>query len=190
MRTNRLPMCRLARLYTGGKGKSLSSRIRVKESLLKNRCELTTCKNLSCVEVLYPTCLWRYEQLHPGARWCIYNNRISGVNPYHAGFLKWNNPPYILVTFHYHFSDIKMRIWSWPDNSIEPGQNAGLALYWWQRLNTFGSGRIRVKCWETVIWPLLWRCDLKTDGTNILQRRSKMCSTFTLCFYIDTVYKM
>ena len=25
------------------------------------------------------------------------------VNPYHAEFLKWNNPPYIFGIFHYHF---------------------------------------------------------------------------------------
>ena len=31
------------------------------------------------------------------------------INPYHAEFLKWNNPPYIIGTFYYHFKDIKMR---------------------------------------------------------------------------------
>ena len=25
------------------------------------------------------------------------------VNPYHAKFFKWNNPPYNFGTFHYHF---------------------------------------------------------------------------------------
>ena len=30
------------------------------------------------------------------------------------------------------------------DNRKEPGQTAGLALHWWQRLTTFGSSMIRV----------------------------------------------
>ena len=45
--------------------------------------------------------------------------------------------------------DIKMRTWSWLANSIEPCQTARMYrlawLYWWQRLITFGSSRIRVK---------------------------------------------
>ena len=28
---------------------------------------------------------------------------LPEINPYHDGFLKWNNPPYIFGTFHYHF---------------------------------------------------------------------------------------
>ena len=28
---------------------------------------------------------------------------VVKVNPYHAEFLKWNNPPSIYETFHYHF---------------------------------------------------------------------------------------
>ena len=31
------------------------------------------------------------------------------VDPYHAEFIKWNNPPYNFGTVHYHFKDIKMR---------------------------------------------------------------------------------
>ena len=30
-------------------------------------------------------------------------------NPYHAEFLKWNNPSYMCGTVHYHFRDIKMK---------------------------------------------------------------------------------
>ena len=37
---------------------------------------------------------------------------------------------------------IKMRTWRWSANSID--MEAGLALYWWQRLITFSSRRIRV----------------------------------------------
>ena len=49
------------------------------------------------------------------------------------------------------FRDIKMRTWSLPANRIEPGLSdctdiqAGLVLYWWQRLITFDSSRIRLK---------------------------------------------
>ena len=34
---------------------------------------------------------------------------IPLLNPYHAEFLKWNNPPSIFGTVHYHFRDIKMK---------------------------------------------------------------------------------
>ena len=34
------------------------------------------------------------------------------LNPYHAEFLKWNNPPYILGTFHYHF-------WGYQDENLK-----------------------------------------------------------------------
>ena len=44
------------------------------------------------------------------------------------------------------FTDMKMSSWCWSANSIEPGMDvqADLALYWWQRLITFCSNRIRV----------------------------------------------
>ena len=52
-------------------------------------------------------------------------------------------------TVHYHFMDIKIRTHRlvshqyrvWSDCTYA---QAGLALYWWQMLITFGSGRIRV----------------------------------------------
>ena len=50
----------------------------------------------------------------------------------HAEFLTWNNPSYIFGTVNYHFENMKY-------------VQASLALYWWQRLLTFGIGRIRVK---------------------------------------------
>ena len=40
------------------------------------------------------------------------------INPYHAEFLKWNNPPDILETVHHHFWDIMMKIWSLSANCI------------------------------------------------------------------------
>ena len=33
----------------------------------------------------------------------------KSINPYHAEFLKWNNPPSIFGTVHYHFRDIEMK---------------------------------------------------------------------------------
>ena len=33
----------------------------------------------------------------------------ESINPYHAEFLKWNNPLSIYGTFHYHFRDVKMK---------------------------------------------------------------------------------
>ena len=62
-------------------------------------------------------------------------------------FLKWNNPPSIFGTVHYHFRDIKTKTQSWSANSIEPG----LALNCWQRLITFGVGRIRVKGYFIIV---------------------------------------
>ena len=29
--------------------------------------------------------------------------KTSSINPYHAEFFKWNNPPSIYGTFHFHF---------------------------------------------------------------------------------------
>ena len=75
---------------------------------------------------------------------------MSFSNPYHAEFLKWNNQSYIFGTVHYHFygyQDENLKLVSqqyraWSDCT---DVQAGLALYWWQRLFTFSVGRIRVK---------------------------------------------
>ena len=79
-----------------------------------------------------------------------YINVETRVNPYHAEFLKWNSPSYIFGTFHNQFRDIKMKTWklvtqqhrAWSDCM---DVQADMALYWCQRLITFGVGRIRVK---------------------------------------------
>ena len=71
------------------------------------------------------------------------------INPYHAKFHKWKNPPSIFGTIHYHFKgyqDEKLKLVSqqyraWSDYT---DVQAGLALYWWQRLFNFDVGRIRV----------------------------------------------
>ena len=68
-----------------------------------------------------------------------------------------NLPNYLNVIIHLTFlepsiiifRDIKMRTWSWSATSVKPGQTAqmcrlAMALYWWQRLITFCSSRIRV----------------------------------------------
>ena len=76
---------------------------------------------------------------------------IRDVSPYHAEFLKWNNPPSIFDTLHYYFMGYQDEnlnyviqqyiIWSdWHGSAGWPG-----SIYWCQRLTTFGVGRIRVK---------------------------------------------
>ena len=59
-----------------------------------------------------------------------------------------NGTPSIFGTVHYHFRDIKMNTLSWSANSIVWSDctdvQAGLALYYWHRLLTFGVGKIRV----------------------------------------------
>ena len=68
------------------------------------------------------------------------------INYYQPKFLKWNNPPYIYLELSiYHFRDIKMSIWKLVSHQYRAWSDcidvqAGLALYWWQRLITFGYG--------------------------------------------------
>ena len=65
-------------------------------------------------------------------------------------FFKWNNPPSIFGTVHYHFygyQDENLKLVSqqyraWTDCT---DVQAGLALYWWQTLIIFSPSRIRVK---------------------------------------------
>ena len=73
--------------------------------------------------------------------------KCTAVNPYSAKFLKWNNPPYIFGTFYCHFLGENLKLVSqqyraWSDCT---NMQAGLVLFWWQRLITFGSIGIRVK---------------------------------------------
>ena len=66
-------------------------------------------------------------------------------------FLKWNNPSSIFGTVKVIiFRDIRMRTWKlfsqqYRDWSDCTDMQASLALYWWQRLITFSSDRIRAK---------------------------------------------
>ena len=78
------------------------------------------------------------------------------INPYHAEFLKRNNPPYLFGTFHYHlqgYQDENLKLASqqyrpWSDcTDVQPG----LALYWWQKLIIFGVGKIRIKIFKRKI---------------------------------------
>ena len=65
---------------------------------------------------------------------------LNGViNTYHAEFLKWNNPPFIYGTFHYHFSGYQ------DENlvGIEPAQTEQILVG--KAIITFGVGRIGVK---------------------------------------------
>ena len=61
------------------------------------------------------------------------------INPYHAEFLKWNNPPSIFGTVHYHFKgyqDGKLKLVS--QQYIEHGQTAWMCRLAW--LYTGGKG--------------------------------------------------
>ena len=51
-----------------------------------------------------------------------------------------NHLPFMALSIIF-FRDIKMKLKA---NSIEPGQTARMALYWWQRLITFGVSRVKV----------------------------------------------
>ena len=72
------------------------------------------------------------------------NNQHNYLN-----LLKWNNPSYIFGTVHYHFQGyqdgnlklVSQQYRTWSDCT---DVQAGLALYWWQRLLTFSVSRIRV----------------------------------------------
>ena len=72
------------------------------------------------------------------------------INHFHVEFLKWNNPPSTFGTVHYHFKgyqDENLKFVSQPFRAWSDYTDvyAGLTLYWWQRLITFGVCRIRVK---------------------------------------------
>ena len=76
---------------------------------------------------------------------------VTLFNPYPDDFFKWTCPPFVLDLSIDNFKDIKTKIRSCSDNSkcrtlsdCKEVQ-AGLALYWWQRLITFSSSKIRVK---------------------------------------------
>ena len=62
-------------------------------------------------------------------------------NPYHAKFLKWNNPPSIYGTVQRYqdenFKLVSQQYRAWSDCT---DVQADPALYWWQRLITFGAG--------------------------------------------------
>ena len=67
---------------------------------------------------------------------------------YHAEFLKWNNPPSIIGTVHYHFyvyqdENLKLASQQYRARPDCTDVRTNLALYCWQRLITFGVGRIR-----------------------------------------------
>ena len=71
------------------------------------------------------------------------------LNPYHAEFHKWNNLSCI-------FWHSPLSFWGYQDENFQlvsqqyrawsdcTDVQSGLALYWWQRLITFGVSRIRV----------------------------------------------
>ena len=76
----------------------------------------------------------KYMVFHP-------NNQL---NPYHVEFLQRNNPPYIFGSVHYHFKRyqnknlklVSQQYRAWSDCT---DVQAGLALYWWQRLKPLSA---------------------------------------------------
>ena len=113
------------------------------------------------------TSLTTWEYLFTCTHLCSYNMyllRYSPLNPYHAEFFKWNNPSYIFNTVHYHFKGYQ----DWNLKLVSQQYRAWSD--WWQRLFTFGVGRIRVNIfmfirsilhsvyhlsyWMAVIWNL------------------------------------
>ena len=56
---------------------------------------------------------------------------------------------------------------SWSVDSKEPGQTAWMALYWWQRLITFGVDRIRVKNTAQIRPKTKFVCPLPTGPKNL-----------------------
>ena len=102
-------------------------------------------------DFLYVCCrnsILNYHSIEDGKRWKMYLTLT--INPYHAEFLKWNNPSYNFGTVHHQFygfqdENLKMVCQQYRAWSDCTDVQAGLALYWWQRLITFDVGRIRVK---------------------------------------------
>ena len=101
----------------------------------------------------YPTCQeaiqlantehrWFYSGAHLCLKLCM-DGHLRSSTTCNLPLIFWNHPFII-------FRDIKMGTWSWSANSIEHAWSdctdvqAGMALYWRQRLITFGSCRIRV----------------------------------------------
>ena len=113
-------------------------------------------------------------------------------NPFHTEFLKWNNPPSIIGTVHYHFKgyqdgNLKLVSQQFRDWLGCTDVQAGLALYWWQKLITFGVGRIKVKGFSP---PNRHYKELKTidnlkinvDYLTCLRNRFRLC---VLCCRIE-----
>ena len=107
----------------------------------------------------YFTCYWQIYLIceigYVSRRWfnfmiCVTRFSIMWRSWLPAEFLKWNNPSFIFRTVHYHFEGcqnenlkmVRSQYIAWSDCM---NVQADLALYWWQRLITFISSRIRVK---------------------------------------------
>ena len=82
---------------------------------------------------------------------------------YVVSFWLWTCWIYYMEYSIFHFWSCSLSVWgisrweleSWSANIIEPGQTAppGLVLYWWQKLITFGSRRIRFKALNALPYP-------------------------------------
>ena len=76
-------------------------------------------------------------------------SKVININPYPAEILKWNNSSYFFGTVHYHIKgyqdeNLKLVSQQYRASSDCTDVQAGLALFWWQSLITFGVGRVRV----------------------------------------------
>ena len=87
----------------------------------------------------YVTCIFYFKMSYFGSLFIQTN-----INPFHAEFLKWNNPPSIYDTVHYHFKgyqdgnlkSVSQQYRAWSECT---DVQSGLALYWWQR---------HFRCWQ------------------------------------------
>ena len=60
---------------------------------------------------------------------------------------------------------VSQQFWAWSDCTYV---QTGLNLYWWKRLITFDSSRIRVKNWFYDNFKFYMQAKLKTDGSRIM----------------------
>ena len=82
--------------------------------------------------------------------WEVCSKKEYFVNPSPAVFRKWTCPPSIFGAVHYHIwenqdKNLKLASQQYRAWSVCMDVQAGLALYWWQRLITLSTSRIRVK---------------------------------------------
>ena len=119
-------------------------------------------------------------------------------------FLNEISVPTFLALSIISFRYIKMKTWRWSSNSRAGPDctdvQAGLALYWWQRLITFGVSRIRVNWWKKdrgsysfyleKIWTLVelfWSTlDEQDEWSSDLKNLTEMKAASVVELLVDT----